>query len=248
MNTRKWIHQFCFSISGLSQLLLNLSRRCIYIISHNTIMKRNADGRWSPGDGQSMEWIELKRSSPIRIHEPLILIQSNPADDPESESSPVQSGLQTHRPKRTINIERTSNININKSRSTTARHIVTAPPAVHRPPSTVHRPPSTVHRPPSTARRIVTAPPAVHRPPATVHRLSPAVHRLPPAIHRPPSAVYRPPSTIRRPPSTVHRPPSTVRPPPPARRRARVPVLASRDWIHVDKTLITPMMAADDND
>ena len=39
-----------------------------------------------------MEWIELKRSSPIRIHEPLILIQSNPADDPESESSPVQSG------------------------------------------------------------------------------------------------------------------------------------------------------------
>ena len=41
---------------------------------------------------QSMEWIELKRSSPIQIHEPLILIQSNPADDPESESSSVQSG------------------------------------------------------------------------------------------------------------------------------------------------------------
>ena len=41
---------------------------------------------------QSMEWIELKRSSSIRIHEPLILIQSNPADDPESESSPDQSG------------------------------------------------------------------------------------------------------------------------------------------------------------
>ena len=39
-----------------------------------------------------MEWIELKRSSPVQIHEPLILIQSNPADDPESESSPVQSG------------------------------------------------------------------------------------------------------------------------------------------------------------
>ena len=39
-----------------------------------------------------MEWIELKRSSPVRIHEPLILIQSNPVDDPESESSPVQSG------------------------------------------------------------------------------------------------------------------------------------------------------------
>ena len=41
---------------------------------------------------QSMEWIELKRSSPVQIHEPLILIQSNPADEPESESSPVQSG------------------------------------------------------------------------------------------------------------------------------------------------------------
>ena len=39
-----------------------------------------------------MEWIELKRSSPVQIHEPLILIQSNPADDVESESSPVQSG------------------------------------------------------------------------------------------------------------------------------------------------------------
>ena len=39
-----------------------------------------------------MEWIELKRSSPVQIHEPLILIQSNPADEPESESSPVQSG------------------------------------------------------------------------------------------------------------------------------------------------------------
>ena len=44
------------------------------------------------GYSQSMEWIELKRSSPVQIHEPLILIQSNPADDPESESSPVQSG------------------------------------------------------------------------------------------------------------------------------------------------------------
>ena len=42
--------------------------------------------------GQSMEWIELKRSSPVQIHEPLILIQSNPADDPETESSSVQSG------------------------------------------------------------------------------------------------------------------------------------------------------------
>ena len=41
---------------------------------------------------QSTEWIELKRSSPVQIHEPLILIQSNPADDRESESSPVQSG------------------------------------------------------------------------------------------------------------------------------------------------------------
>ena len=39
-----------------------------------------------------MEWIESKRSSPVQIQEPLILIQSNPADDPESESSPVQSG------------------------------------------------------------------------------------------------------------------------------------------------------------
>ena len=41
---------------------------------------------------QSMEWIELERSSPVQIHQPLILIQSNPAGDPESESSPVQSG------------------------------------------------------------------------------------------------------------------------------------------------------------
>ena len=41
---------------------------------------------------QSMKWIELKRSSPVQIHESLILIQSNPADDPEAESSPVQSG------------------------------------------------------------------------------------------------------------------------------------------------------------
>ena len=39
-----------------------------------------------------MKWIELKRSSPVQIQEPLILIQYNPADDPESESSPVQSG------------------------------------------------------------------------------------------------------------------------------------------------------------
>ena len=47
---------------------------------------------WLRGVVQSMEWIELKRSSPIRIHEPLILIQSNPADGPEYDSSPVQSG------------------------------------------------------------------------------------------------------------------------------------------------------------
>ena len=38
-----------------------------------------------------MKWIELKRSSPVQIHEPLILIQPYPADDPEAESSPVQS-------------------------------------------------------------------------------------------------------------------------------------------------------------
>ena len=44
------------------------------------------------GKNQSMEWIELKRSSPVQVHEPLILIQSNPADDPEFEYSPVQSG------------------------------------------------------------------------------------------------------------------------------------------------------------
>ena len=48
-----------------------------------------------PGFNQSMEWIELKRSSPVQIHEPLILIQSNPAEDPESESNPVQSGHNT---------------------------------------------------------------------------------------------------------------------------------------------------------
>ena len=39
-----------------------------------------------------MEWIELKRSSPVQIHESLILIQSNLANDPEAESSPVKSG------------------------------------------------------------------------------------------------------------------------------------------------------------
>ena len=39
-----------------------------------------------------MKWIELKRSSPVQIHEPLILIQSNPTHDPEAEPSPVQSG------------------------------------------------------------------------------------------------------------------------------------------------------------
>ena len=38
-----------------------------------------------------MKCIDLKRSSPVQIHEPLILIQSNPADDPEAESSPVQA-------------------------------------------------------------------------------------------------------------------------------------------------------------
>ena len=41
---------------------------------------------------QGMKWIEFKWSSPVQIHEPLILIQSNPADGPEAESSPVQSG------------------------------------------------------------------------------------------------------------------------------------------------------------
>ena len=35
----------------------------------------------------SMKWNELKGSSPVQIHEPLILIQSNPADDPEAESN-----------------------------------------------------------------------------------------------------------------------------------------------------------------
>ena len=43
------------------------------------------------GAYQSMKWIELKRSNLVQIHEPPILIQSNPADDPETESSPVQS-------------------------------------------------------------------------------------------------------------------------------------------------------------
>ena len=36
---------------------------------------------------QSMKWIELTRSSPVQVHEPLILIQSNPADDPEAASN-----------------------------------------------------------------------------------------------------------------------------------------------------------------
>ena len=40
---------------------------------------------------KSMEWIELLRSSPVQIQDPLILIQSSSADDPEPESSPVQS-------------------------------------------------------------------------------------------------------------------------------------------------------------
>ena len=39
-----------------------------------------------------MKWIELRGSGPVQIHEPLILIQSNPADDTETESSPVKSG------------------------------------------------------------------------------------------------------------------------------------------------------------
>ena len=37
-----------------------------------------------------MDCVETIR--PVQIHEPLILIQSNPVDDPESESFPVQSG------------------------------------------------------------------------------------------------------------------------------------------------------------
>ena len=39
-----------------------------------------------------MKWIDLKISSPVLVHEPLILIQSNQADNPEAEFSPVQSG------------------------------------------------------------------------------------------------------------------------------------------------------------
>ena len=48
-------------------------------------------GHKKMGKEQSMKWIELKGSSPVQIHEPPILIQSNPADDLEAESSPVQS-------------------------------------------------------------------------------------------------------------------------------------------------------------
>ena len=40
---------------------------------------------------QNMKRIELQRSSPVQIHEPPILIQSNPADDSVAQSSPVQS-------------------------------------------------------------------------------------------------------------------------------------------------------------
>ena len=36
---------------------------------------------------------ELERSNPTHIHEQLVLTQSNPADDQEVESSPIQSGL-----------------------------------------------------------------------------------------------------------------------------------------------------------
>ena len=39
-----------------------------------------------------LKWIELNRPSPVQIHETLILIQSNPAEDPEAQSRPVQSG------------------------------------------------------------------------------------------------------------------------------------------------------------
>ena len=42
---------------------------------------------------QSMNWIELKRSSPVQIHEPLTLIQSNPAED--QKLNPVQSNPDT---------------------------------------------------------------------------------------------------------------------------------------------------------
>ena len=51
------------------------------------------DKIFKPVKRQSMKWIEMKRSSPVQIHKSLILIQFNPADDPEAESSPVQSGL-----------------------------------------------------------------------------------------------------------------------------------------------------------
>ena len=64
----------------------------IFIVFHYKSMGKFWNVYYSVDTQQSMEWIELKRSSPVQIHEALILIQSNPADDPEAESSPVQSG------------------------------------------------------------------------------------------------------------------------------------------------------------
>ena len=55
-------------------------------------LNRTTRSLLKPVKEQSMHWIEWKRFSPIQIHESLILIQSNPAADPEAESSPVQSG------------------------------------------------------------------------------------------------------------------------------------------------------------
>ena len=54
---------------------------------HRTVTERRRNE-----DTQSMKWIELKIFIPVQIHDPLILIQSNPAEDPEAESSPDQCG------------------------------------------------------------------------------------------------------------------------------------------------------------
>ena len=40
-----------------------------------------------------MEWIELKRSNPVQLHEPMILFLSYPGFDLGAESGPVHSGL-----------------------------------------------------------------------------------------------------------------------------------------------------------
>ena len=77
------VNEYIAAVVGATPLRAN--QACPTVATSFTVL----EAKWP-----FVKLIKAERSNPTHIHEQLVLTQSNPADDQEVESSPIQSGLQ----------------------------------------------------------------------------------------------------------------------------------------------------------